>query len=211
VSYKEAELKFRAHAVYVIVDDGRCAYSKAFSEVAPSPHLVSAMLTAMQVFIKEVTGSVLSEVNAGPFSFISEKAGPFSVVLVSTKSNEAIEKAKYLVLRFIRKFKSSIEHWDGDEIDFESFEEDVNEVLGVQEDIRIDPRQPLDAIALIQLRNDLQPIAKYLLTKGEVTVDFVAEDLGFPKMQVYSQLNELFDFGHIGRYTSQGTIFYFAR
>ncbi|MHA2251282.1 MAG: winged helix-turn-helix domain-containing protein [Candidatus Kariarchaeaceae archaeon] len=203
--------KFRVHSVYIIVEDGRCAYDKAFSELAPSPHLVSAMLTAMQVFIKEVTGSYFSEISAGPFSFISEKAGPFSVVLVSTKSEEAIEKAKYLTLRFIRRFKSSIEDWSGETIDFQDFDEDVEIVFGPQNDVRVDPKKPLDAIALIQLKHELQEIAKYLLQKEEKTVDEIAEELSLSKYVVFDQINELYDLGYIGRFEKDSNLVYFVR
>lgn len=205
------ERQFRAHAVYIIVDDGRCAYFKAFSELAPSPHLVSAMLTAMQVFIKEVTGSFFSEVTAGPFSFVSEKAGPFSVVLVSTKSSEALAKAKYLVLRFIRRYQSALDQWKGETLDFQNFDIDVADVFGNQEDIRIDPKIPLDSISLIKLKPNLQKVAKQLLTKEEVSVDQLAEELGESRFKVYANLNELFELGHVGRYTKDRKLIYFIR
>lgn len=199
----------KIHAVYVIVDDGRCAYSKAYSEIAPSPHLVSAMLTAMQVFINEVLGTFFSEVTAGPFSFISEQAGPFSVVIVGKKSEGNVEKAKYLVLRFIKRYKSHIEQWNGEMMDFNEFDEDVHDIFGNIEDIRIDPKIPLDAIALIQLDEDLQSTAKLILTKGEVMIHDVMEHLDLPEFIVKLRLQKLFDMGYTGRFTSGGKFYYF--
>jgi hypothetical protein len=195
----------------VIVDDGRCAYFKAFSAIAPSAHLVSAMLTAMQVFVREVVGSNFSEVTAGPFSFISEKAGPFSIVVVGTKNPEVMQKSKYLVLRFIRKYKSKIEHWKGELIDFEDFDQDVDEVFGLIEDIRIDPKIPLDAIALLQIESDLQPVAKLILGKQEVEKNLTALSLNITEIDATNRLDKLFDLGYIGKFNRSGETFYFVR
>lgn len=203
--------KMRIHAVYVIVDDGRCAYFKAFSEIAPSSHLVSAMLTAMQVFVKEVVGSNFSEVTAGPFSFISEKAGPFSIVVVGSKSEEASEKSKYLVLRFIRKYKSKIEGWKGELIDFEDFDEDVHEVFGMTEGVRVDPKAPLDALALLQIEERLQPVAKRILAKDQVSIEEMAKDMGLTLIVTANLLNDLFELGYIGRFRRDDQTYYFIR
>ncbi|OLS26295.1 MAG: hypothetical protein HeimC2_15390 [Candidatus Heimdallarchaeota archaeon LC_2] len=201
----------RIHAVYVIVDDGRCAYFKAFSEIAPSSHLVSAMLTAMQVFVKEVVGSNFSEITAGPFSFISEQAGPFSIVVVGTKSQEASEKSKYLVLRFIRKYKTMIENWKGELIDFVDFDEDVNEVFGMTEGLRVDPKIPLDAIALLQIKESLQPIARRILARYEISIEDMAKDLDLTFIVTANLLNELFELGYIGRFRRDDKTFYFIK
>lgn len=203
--------RLRIHAIYVIVDDGRCAYFKAYSAIAPSAHLVSAMLTAMQVFVREVVGSNFSEVTAGPFSFISEKAGPFSIVVVGTKNPEVMQKSKYLVLRFIRKYKTKIEKWKGELIDFEDFDEDVDEVFGLIEDLRVDPKAPLDALALLTLEESLQPVAKLLLTKEEVDKNQTAIALGITEIEALNYLEKLFELGYIGRFSRKGTIFYFIR
>lgn len=203
--------KLRIHAIYVIVDDGRCAYFKAYSAIAPSAHLVSAMLTAMQVFVREVVGSNFSEVTAGPFSFISEKAGPFSIVVVGTKNPEVMQKSKYLVLRFIRKYKTKIENWKGELIDFEDFDEDVDEVFGQIEDLRIDPKAPLDAIALLTIESELQPVAKLMLAKGEVDSNLTALSLEITEIDANNRLEKLFELGYIGRFSRSGAVYYFVR
>ncbi|MFV2014420.1 MAG: hypothetical protein ACC656_03250 [Candidatus Heimdallarchaeota archaeon] len=195
----------------MIVDDGRCAYFKAFSAIAPTAHLVSAMLTAMQVFVREVVGSNFSEITAGPFSFISEKAGPFSIVVVGTKNPEVIQKSKYLVLRFIRKYKTKIENWKGELIDFEDFDEDVDEVFGLIEDLRIDPKAPLDAIALLTIESELQPVAKLMLSKAELEMNQTALSLGITEIEAKNRLDKLFDLGYIGRFSRSGEVFYFVR
>jgi len=201
---------FRPFAIYVIVEDGRCAYFKPFSDNAPPPDLVSALLTAMQGFVREVTGSHFSELTAGPFSFTSEKVGPFSVVIVSNKSEVAVEKAKYLSLRFIKRFRTHIENWKGHTIDFETFDEDVQDIIGVADSIRIDPSIPLDATSLLSLPPNLQSVSKALLTRGELTVHDAAELIGQTPIQVENQMENLLLLGHIGKYKKEGKIYYFV-
>ena len=167
------------------------------------------MLTAMQVFVKEVVGSNFSEVTAGPFSFISEQAGPFSIVVVGTKSKEASEKAKYLVLRFIRKYKTMIENWRGELINFVDFDEDVHEVFGMTEGVRVDPKNPLDALALLQIEERLQSVAKRILAKYELSIEEMAKDLDLTFIDTANLLNELFDLGYIGRFRRDDKTFYF--
>ena len=201
---------FRPYAIYIIIEDGRCAYFKPFSDNAPPPDLVSALLTAMQGFVKEVTGSHFTELTAGPFSFTSERVGPFSVVIVSNKSEIAIEKAKYLSLRFIKRFRMDIENWSGNTIDFETFDEDIQEIIGKVDTIRIDPSVPLDAISLLSLRPQLQSVSKALLTKGALTLPQVIELTGISPIQAENQLEELLLMGHVGKYKKEGQLYYFV-
>lgn len=205
----DLDSKLRVHAIYVIIEDGRCAYFKEFSELAPSPHLVSAMLTAMQVFVKEVVGTNFSEVTAGPFTFISEKAGPFSVVLVSGKSKTVTEKAKYLVLRFMRKYQGIIEDWNGEMYDFHDFDQDVEEVFGMVDVLRSDPKVPLDALALIELSPELQAIAQLALRKIELTTKMTAKALDMPEFAIDHKLKRMFELGYFGRYAYKGDYVYF--
>ncbi len=201
----------RPHAVYIIAEDGRNAFSKRFSTIAPDEDLVSAMIVAMQNFIKEVTGTYFSELTAGPIQFSAERAGPFYVVLVSTRSTKAIEKVKHLGILFMRRYKTLIENWKGETIDFEGFNEDIDEVIGHDpQDLRIDPRNPLDAKTLIFLEPELQDIAKYLLRKKETTIGNIASDLNLDTESVLRVVETLFERGHVGKEKIGGTTKYFV-
>lgn len=191
--------EFRPHGVYIIVDDGRNAYFKGFSDHAPSPDLVSAMLTAMQSFVFEVTGAYFSDLTAGPFSFTSEKVGPFAVVLASTKSEKAEEYTKYLALRFIKRFALLLENWNGETADFEAFDVDVTEIFGVLPSRRIDIKNPIDAATLMTLKQDLQSVVRYLLIKGDSSIEQIAAGINESEILVQTKINELLALGHIGK------------
>ncbi len=199
----------RVHAIYVIAEDGRTAFHKAYSNNAPPTHLVSAMLTAMQVFIKEVTGENFSEVTAGPFTFVSEKVGPFSVVIISSKSHKITEKAKFLTLRFIRKYKNAIENWGGETVIFADFEKDVEDIFGKVEDIRIDPKNPLDIFRILSLPEEFQPIVKYLLIKGEAPLTEISDKLNIGRYILQKKLESMVEQGNIGRYVKDQDFVYF--
>ncbi len=132
------------------------------------------------------------------------------MVIVSNKSEIAIEKAKYLSLRFIKRFRMDIENWSGNTIDFETFDEDIQEIIGKVDTIRIDPSVPLDAISLLSLRPQLQSVSKALLTKGELTLPQVIELTGISPIQAENQLEELLLMGHVGKYKKEGQLYYFV-
>jgi len=202
----------RVHSVYVIVDDGRCAFFKSYSEDAPSQDLVAAMLTAMQSFIREVTGSYFSELTAGPFSFVSEVAGPFQVVMVTSKSDKAVETVQHLGMRFMRKYKQLIENWKGETIDFEDFIIDVNEVVGIgSETLRVDPKNPLNAATLVFLPPELQNIAVGLIQIDQITAEDLAVKLKIDPAIALERCESLLELGHIGKEQNSEGTFYFAR
>lgn len=201
----------RPHAVYIIAEDGRNAFCKRFSTIAPDEDLISAMIVAMQNFIKEVTGTYFSELTAGPIQFSAQKAGPFYVVLVSTRSEKALEQVKHLGILFMRRYKTLIENWKGETIDFEGFNEDIEEVIGVDpEDLRIDPKNPLDAKTLIFLEQELQQVAKYLIRKKEATIGRLVSDLGIKTEDAIKSVETLFERGHIGKEKVEGVTKYFV-
>jgi hypothetical protein len=204
-------MDFRVHAVYIIAKDGRCAYSRPFSDLAPPEDLVSAMLIAMQGFIFEVTNEYFNELTAGPFMFTLEKAGPFTVTIVSTRSDEVINSAKYLGLRFIKRFRNLIEHWNGDTEAFESFDEDVNEIFEIQTVIRKDPLKPLNAPTLILLPNHLQLVANYLLQNKEGTINQIADGIRESAGNTEKKAQELVSLGHIGQYQRGMDVVYFVK
>ncbi len=202
----------RPHAVYIIAQDGRNAFSKIFSTKAPNEDLVSAMLVAMQNFVKEVTGTYFSELTAGPIQFSSEKAGPFYVVLVSTRSKLALEKVKHLGILFMRRYKTLIENWKGETIHFEDFEKDIEDVLGeFNEALRIDPKKPLDATSLIFLEKDIQPVARLILRKRELSPFDVSNALNMDINNAISKLERLFSMGHLGKYEENNETYYFVQ
>lgn len=200
----------RVHAVYVIVEDGRCAYNRAFSEAAPAPHLVSAMLTAMQVFIREVTGNYFTNVDAGPFSFIAEKAGPFSVVIISGKSEETFEKAKYLTIRFMKRYKGTIENWKGETIEFADFDKDVDLIFGRYDEPRKDPTRPLDVFTLMNLDHKYQVLAKALIGIKEAKVERIAEKAGEGVAEAQIKLDDMVEKGYVGRFSLNNEKVYFV-
>ena len=201
----------RPHAVYIIAEDGRNAFSKRFSTIAPDEDLISAMIVAMQNFIKEVTGTYFSELTAGPIQFSAERAGPFYVVLVSTRSEKAIEKVKHLGILFMRRYKTQIENWKGETIDFEGFNEDIDQVVGQKpQDLRVDPKHPLDAKTLIFLEPELQDVAKYMLRKKESTIGKLSIDLGIDGDTASQIIETLFERGHIGKEIIGGVTKYFV-
>ena len=132
------------------------------------------------------------------------------MVIVSEKSHKSLDRAKFLTLRFIRKYKSAIENWDGKTVEFADFDEDVDEVFGKLDDIRIDPTNHLDVMTLLTIQEKYQPIVKYLLTKGEISLGQIASEFVDDRFILHEYLEELVKLGHVGRFIRDGEFWYFV-
>ena len=96
-------------------------------------------------------------------------------------------------------------------IDFADFDDDVAEIFGRIDDLRVDPKVPLDAVALIRLDSSLIDVAQYLLRGAEMSISELSEKIDQPENIVGEKLHLLFAQGYIGRYNKTGKVFYFIR
>jgi hypothetical protein len=195
-------------------DDGRCIYNRYFTPAAPPKNLVTGMLTALQGFVRELTGefpSILGTEGDHPFTFYFQKRGPVTIVLaISDKISQPTE-INEIGLRFLRNYGADIENWKGQDDYFEAFTEDLIDLLGEDRTSRrVDPKNPINAFTLLSLDVSLQNIAKELINLKETTSQELAERLGLSEYPLRMQLEELVELGHLGRYFSKDGYTYFT-
>ncbi len=201
----------RVHSVYIITNDGRAAFSEIFSDIAPPIDLVSAMFIAMQSFVQEVTGNYFSKLSAGPFLFVSERAGEFFIVMVSNQSDEALDKIKQIGVTFLKRYKSKIDNWKGDTKDFESFKANVIEILGLSEveETRVDPKNTLTSQTLLTLPTDEARVAREMLKVRECDIEELSIMMGEKPIKLIPVIQQLLRKGIIGQENKAGKIHYF--
>lgn len=203
----------RLYAVYVINDNGLCLFNQAFTAVAPPYNLITGLLTAMQNFVFEVTGSYPTDLSAGGFTFHMEKYGPLTVVLSTSNEKQPIPRLNQLGVRFLQRFGDKIEGWKGRVSEFTGFTEDVKDILGDFEiQKRVDPKNPLTALALLSLDSDLQDVAKALIQVGEASSTELSKLAGKNEYITRLHCEELVKLGHVGRiHKSDDEFVYFVR
>lgn len=199
---------YKKYAFYIYVRGGTCLFSIEFSPM-PQSALITAMLSAMQAFINEISGDQAKKLSTGGFVFHMESMKEISLV-IATSSEERPPELAELRTVFLHKFGSQIGNFTGDTSLFLDFEEDVLKILQFDKLAeRIEPTNKLNAYSLLQIRPELQAIAKEAVLKKETRVIELSKILDRSHLIVQMQLEELFDLGFLGKYYDKGEIVYF--
>jgi hypothetical protein len=204
-------------SIYIILEDGLCIFNQDLIPNPPPTQLVTGLFTAMQDFVSEVTGSNLKNLTAGGYTFIFEKFGPLTIA-ISTSSNvgeriKTMFNIRKIGLRFMKKYGTMIDEFQGDTSVFYSFEDDIKEILGEENIIIKDayPTSPLTPIVLVTLSKDLQATARTLLQLGSGTVETISESSKKTIYETSRDLESLVVIGHVGRFTKDNEIIYFTQ
>lgn len=203
----------RIFAVYVINENGLCLYHQSFTADAPPYSLITGLLTAMQNFVLEVTGSYPTDLSAGGFTFHMEKYGPLTIVLTTSNQKTPIPTLGDLGIRFLSRFGEKVEKWKGKVSDFQSFDSDIKDILGESQiQPRLDPKSPLTALVLLSIHPDLQDVAQAIIRITEASSHEISKLTGQNEYITRLQCEELVKLGHVGRIHSDVDEFiYFTR
>jgi hypothetical protein len=179
-----------------------------FAPMPPSA-LITAMLSAMQAFILEVSGNTAKKLSAGSFVFHIEIIGKVALVLATSSENRP-EELKELRSSFLHKYGSNLASFKGEVDVFYPFEDDVNQILGLEyKEEKVLPSKQLNSFALLQIKSDLQQVAREIVMKKEIKIKELAGILDQTQLITRMQLEELFDLGFIGKYLDGKEFVYF--
>lgn len=199
---------YKKYAFYIYVRGGTCLFSIEFSPM-PQSALITAMLSAMQAFINEISGDQAKKLSTGGFVFHMESMQEISLVIATSSETRPSELSELRTV-FLHKFGSQISKFSGDTSLFLDFEEDVLRILKYDKfDDKIEPKNKLTAYSLLQIRPELQAIAREAVLKKQTRVVELSKILDRSHLIVQMQLEELFDLGFLGKYHDIGEIVYF--
>ncbi len=202
----------RIYSVFVMLDDGRYLYHQSFTADAPPISLMSGLLTAMQSFVMEVTGSYPTILSGGGFAFHLEKIGPLTFVLTCSEERKPLRSLSNIGMRFINKFGSKVENWIGNPDAFINFKKDIEDILGKETvQTHIYPTKPLNSLVLLSLSPEMQEISKALIEKRESTPSDLAKSIDVSVYDIKIQLEQLLSMGHVGRTERETDFLYFIR
>ncbi len=199
-------------SLYIIHEDGRCLYDANFVPNPPPSQLVTGLLTAMQNFVEEMTGSYVSHFSAAGYTFIQKPVGPIYIVVAISDEfpfDQQIELTE-LGINFLKRYGEYLENWNGDMSMFYEFETITREILKVEKiKERIDPQTPLNALTLLELPEELQDVAKFLLEKKEVIPTEYAKSRSISVDKSIELFERLVKRGNIGRILKETEPTYF--
>ncbi len=194
---------------YIINEDGRCIYDFNFVPDPPPSQLITGLLTAMQNFVQEMTGGYVNHFSAGGYTFVIQPTGPLMVVVALGDEFSIGENIPLteIGIMFLKQFGERIEKWKGDMDEFAEFETTLRSMLRMEEVThKIEPTNPLNAMTLIQLPEELQRYAKVILEKRNLSVEEMKREIeNFDP----AKAEELVQKGHIGKLIKDHHIVYF--
>jgi hypothetical protein len=195
-----------------MLDDGRYLYHQSFTPQGPPISLMTGLLTAMQSFVREVTGSYPTVLSAGGFAFHLEKIGPLTIVLTCSDERKPLQNLSRLGMRFINKFGEKVEDWRGNPSEFTNFKNDIEDILG-PETVRkhVLPTNPLNSLVLLSLESEFQDVAKAIIQHGEATPIDLVEITSLSEYDIKLKLEQLVSLGHVGRIDKNEEFVYFIQ
>ncbi len=200
-------------SLYIIHEDGRCLYDANFVPNPPPSQLVTGLLTAMQNFVQEMTGSYVNHFSAAGYTFVNEPIGPISIVMALADEFLISENLPLteLGVNFLKHYGDKLENWSGDMSVFAKFDKILAEILHIEKiKERIEPKNPLNALTLISLPETLQETAKFVLERREASPKDLATQQGLSENEAVQRLEELLNRGHGGRLVKDDVPLYFV-
>ena len=199
----------KVYACYVMLSDGTCIHASTFFPM-PESALITAMISAMQAFIKEVSGNYAKKVSTGGFVFHLDRVGKVVFILACDDDNRPDTEMNQMRIRFLHKYGASLDNFKGMTDDYLGFEKDIKEIFDIKEmERKIEPQKQLNSFALLQIPKHLQEVARQVIMKKEISAKSLAETLEITNFPAKEYLEDLFSDGFLGRYFNGFDYLYF--
>jgi len=204
------------YAVYVITDSGNLMFSELFQthENMKDLDLVYGLLTALRMFANEVTKSDIKAFEVEGLAYHFQSFNLFSVVLVTSTLEGPQDYLHNLGLRFMKKYGEDYIAADKtyDYTQFESFKEDVEDILGSIVDVSssINPTKKLTTAEIFNLPPVTQKVALALLLLEQGSVEEISEETKMSIANTQVILDKLIEIGFIGQKTKDDNNIYFC-
>ena len=203
-------MNMKVFSSYVMLNDGTCIFSAKFLPM-PESALITAMISAMQAFIKEVSGNYAKKLSTGGFVFHIDRVGKLVFILATSEDQRPDEEMGQIRTRFLHKYGASIDSFRGVTDEFTGFEKDLKEILDIKTyENRIEPTKQLNSFALLQIPKDLQPASRALIMKKELNAKQMSEELEITPLEARKLLDELHELGYAGRFHDGWDFIYFV-
>ncbi len=198
-------------AVYILQSSGVPIFMKNFDPSLSDPILVSSFITAINSFSQETTGRGVKSIDSHNLILkIADFDSIFVVTISDTVEDVEDNLLDTIAIKFMSRYATEIEENKDKPKHFDDFGKILDQLIpiGEKEEI-INPKEPLDAISLVDLPENLRKIALVVLEMKEVQINELAERLNISKSTASKLLKDLFDRGKIGKKIKGRQITYF--
>ena len=199
-------------AVYILLRDGRCIYSRAYTENPADPQLLGGMLAAFNIASKQWLSDGIRKFEAdGGLSFVVKDFETFIVTfqISRTLSSERESFLDVIGYKFLAKYGNTLSPFEGNITMYKDFTPILDNILGVittkEERIEkkfqirgiIDDDKVLDSLTIIELPKNIQKTALDLLTVKQATPEELASGSDCSVEEVEHNLENLLNQGYI--------------
>lgn len=195
-------------SVYLLLNDGRCIFSKSYRNSEIDPHLLGGLLNAFNIasnqWLKEGVRKFVSEEGK---NFILQDFSSFLVVIAGNLDQDEEIVLEKIGMRFLSKFGDKIDKWSSGNVGIiKDFEQDLNKILNISDFPKnttmvnkiSNPDEPyLDSLTIISLPKDLQKTALALLTLRNANIEEISRETQRNSQDELRFVDELIQLGYI--------------
>ncbi len=187
-------------------------YSRFYDKRFGDPQLMGGLITALCLFSKEAMGGELQFMRSGDHYVIVMDVEPIKTIIVADDHDEvSAELMEEISLRFVSRYANEIKEGIniGPRGEFDAI---LDELIPVEKTAlhRIEPTQPLDALALVDIPIELKDVALLIVREGSLTASRAASILEIDKENAKNILNRLVKQGFVGVQFDENEPVYFV-
>lgn len=201
------------YAVYILLPDGRCIFSKSYRNDSTDSQVLGGLLTSLnfasQQYLHE---SIRKFVSEGGTNFVIKDFSSFLTVFqVGGEINQEIEaKVDIVGFRFLSNYGNTIEKWAQGKISrFKDFDKIIDNILGIKGSIDTQRQvvapasntdgeeKILDSLSIMVLSRTLQKTALAMLDLKEGTIEEIAKETKNNIQNEEQNLETLVNMGYI--------------
>lgn len=195
------------YAIYIISTDGRPFFIDRYTKDVNLPEdiLLCGLLGTIQLLAGELTNEPGSAemFQLRDFVFHMQLFGDqFQVVIACSDDQRPTELLENIGYRFIKRYESKIETWNGDQSLFVGFEDTIIELLRGKYKVDIsrslDPKKRLDIMNILGFSKAVQDTALIVIMLEHATIDEMRKFLNRRRKTIENHLIELQEHGYVG-------------
>ncbi len=198
-------------AVCILDQGGVCVYSRIYDQSLADPQLMGSLISALSLFSRETMGDELRAIRSGGHLIIVSDTAPITTMVVADRAEDVTsELVDAITLRFLSRYAHIIKR-GGELSALREFDAVLDELipLGKTAGGLIEPRTPLDSLALIDLPADLRDLAVLLLRERELSATDAARSLSVSEVEALEMLHRLVSLGVAGLRMEDGRVVFF--
>ncbi|RDE17425.1 MAG: hypothetical protein C4K49_02895 [Candidatus Thorarchaeota archaeon] len=199
-------------AVYILIEGGICIYSRVYDTALADSMLMSSFVSAITTFSREAMGDELRGIESGGhFLFVTDHDKISTVIVADTPGEVSSSVMDYIGVSFLSMFSVHLQHQMSDTSVYRSFDEVIDRIVPQKAiaESRVDPREPLDALSIVEVPRSVRDAALVLLRRQSLQAQQAARELSIDINEAVEKLERLVKLGKAGRKeTIEGVVYF---